>query len=80
LLQVNSDVKVILMGDFNDSPTDRSVLDVLKASPISAKHDTSVVLYNMAYALSKQGRGSHKFQEKWDLIDQMMVTSPLLFP
>lgn len=69
---------VIIMGDFNDEPDNKSITDVLKAN-----HDfDSVVpgrIYNLAwYMKEKKGMGSLKYQGEWGLIDQIMVSSSLL--
>jgi endonuclease/exonuclease/phosphatase family metal-dependent hydrolase len=65
------------MGDFNDEPTDESILQHLKA-----KCDTNELkaadLYNLMCKLKTVEKiGSNKFREQWSLIDQMIVSTSL---
>jgi exonuclease III len=65
--------KMIAVGDFNDSPIDRSIKDVFKA-----ELDTSVTAeyYNLMYPhLDKQG--TNKYQGSWSIIDQFIVSESL---
>ena len=69
--------KIIIIGDMNDSPFDDSVNLHLKA-----QHNFDSILchqiYNLAYPLASKGIGSNKFQGKWEMIDQIMVSGALL--
>jgi predicted extracellular nuclease len=68
LLQTNKNVKIILMGDFNDNPENKSISILTKAGII-----------NMASGITKKCKcGSIKYQSSWDVFDQMLV-SPALF-
>jgi len=75
---------IIIMGDFNDEPTDISIKETLNAQPIScseiqkvSKNNTNT-LYNLAYTKKMNGEGSYKYQSEWDMIDQIMVSKNLL--
>ncbi|MCX7696256.1 MAG: endonuclease/exonuclease/phosphatase family protein [Bacteroidales bacterium] len=78
ILQTDSLAKIFIMGDFNDDPTDQSVLNVLKAAgKKELAHQT--FLYNPYYALYKyEGIGSHAYRDKWSLFDQIIVSKGLL--
>ncbi|MBN2806351.1 MAG: endonuclease [Prolixibacteraceae bacterium] len=69
--------KIIIMGDFNDSPLDESVQQHLKTlhsfDPIQPNE-----LYNLAYPAAIAQKGSNKYQGKWEVIDQMIVSGALL--
>lgn len=75
----NPQASILLMGDFNDSPIDESVENHLGAQHPDRVSD-SFNLYNMAYPLALQGIGSNKYREKWELIDQIIVSKPMLDP
>lgn len=77
VLASNNKVKLIVMGDFNDSPIDESITHFLKAQPPTNIIDNAE-LYNLAYSKSIEGLGSNKYQGKWELIDQIMVSGALL--
>lgn len=78
LMRVVPDARIVIMGDFNDEPTDESITEVLKARSDSAQL-SSTDLFNMMYRLSGNWRsGTNKFRENWSLIDQIIVSSTLL--
>ena len=70
------DANIVIMGDFNDYPNDESLMKHLRALPDTAgMADTS--LFNMMY--SKMGsEGTHKYQGKWGILDQFIVSGNLL--
>jgi endonuclease/exonuclease/phosphatase family metal-dependent hydrolase len=76
LFATNSKAQIILMGDFNDNPTDSSVADVLNARPYESKLEHKQ-LYNLTYGIAARGEGS-LYYKGWDLFDQIMVSTSLL--
>lgn len=75
---VDSAALVLIMGDFNDYPDNRSMRHVLGAMPTT---DSLVVnhLYNLTYALHRQGEiGSYKHDGQWGMLDQIVVSGALL--
>ena len=57
--------EIIAMGDFNDHP-DASQFDILKD-----------LLVNKADSLADSGRGTIRYEGKWELIDMFLVSSSL---
>ena len=77
IFRINAASKIIIMGDFNDSPFDESITQHLK--PVTEFESIiNSELYNLAYSKAKENLGTTKFHGKWDLIDQMMVSGALL--
>lgn len=74
----NSNALIVIMGDFNDYPDNKSLHNELKAlSP--EKEFCNNNLYNLAYPfLNKTGIGSHKYHGKWGMLDQFIVSGALL--
>ncbi|MDY0102731.1 MAG: endonuclease [Lentimicrobium sp.] len=69
---------IIITGDFNDTPTDESVLQHL-GTFLEIPDTTGPFLYNlMGPFLGKWDTGTHKFREEWSIIDQFIVSSYLL--
>ena len=74
---------ILILGDFNDEPSSRSVRIVLDVkpypSPSGYKPDT---LYNLAAAKSEQGWGTffHSFRGRtdWRMYDQIIASGALL--
>ncbi len=78
LMLADSNRKVIVMGDMNDDPTDKSMHEAL-----SAKADIDKVgsgdMYNPWYnILAKEGRGTLCYSGSWNLFDQIVVTPNML--
>ncbi len=68
---------IIIMGDFNDTPTDKSVLEYLKAhSPVKEAQDNEI--YDLMYPLSLTHEGTHPYQGHWAVLDHIIVSSALL--
>ncbi len=77
ILKVNPLSNIVIMGDFNDYPDDKSLLEGMRAS-----HDFSQIkpteIYSLSYLLMLQGQGSHKYHGEWEILDQIMVSGSLL--
>lgn len=66
------------MGDFNDSPEDKSMSVALGAKPLSEPYE-STCLYNMFYQyVGNAFIGTHKYQSQWSVLDQIIVSGNLL--
>ncbi len=65
-------VLVVIMGDFNDEASDKSLAEGLKALPPS-EIPVSRELYNLMYPLYLQGKGTLYYKD-WDLFDQVILS------
>jgi predicted extracellular nuclease len=77
LFAINSNSNILIMGDFNDYPTNKSMLDVMGALP-PVKNASAAKLYNLMYPLHVAGKGSHKHEGSWGALDQIIVSGNLL--
>ena len=77
LFSSTSRPKIVIMGDFNDFPTNKSIQEVLKARPLSDSISDGN-LYNMVYKLHAEGKGSNKHSGDWGALDQIIVSGILL--
>ncbi len=69
--------KVILMGDFNDEPPDRSLTDGLGALITMGNNPSE--LYNLMAPLKQSSNfHTHKYQGQWTMLDQFIVSGSLL--
>lgn len=74
LTAVDKTAKVIIMGDMNDDPTSSSIREGLK--PSRKKERTKPgTLFNPMEELYRSGLGSYYSKAKWNLFDQILVTS-----
>ena len=74
---INDLAKIIIMDDFNDDPVDKSIKKVLlgKTKELNSSQN---YLYNPMEELFKKGLGTLKYQGKWNLFDQIIISSSLL--
>lgn len=79
IFSANKHPNIVIMGDFNDYPTNKSLLGVLKANPITDSISEQG-LYNLMYKLHSEGKGSNKHLGEWGALDQMIVSGNLLNP
>lgn len=69
---------IVIMGDFNDHPNDKSLSCVLEAQMLSDEPNESE-LYNLFYHRIKETDfGTYKFRGQWEVLDQFIVSGNLL--
>jgi predicted extracellular nuclease len=74
----NGKAKIIIMGDFNDYPTNKSLMEVLSANEPN-DHPNNKSLYNLAFPYTVMDDiGSHKYKGKWGMMDQFIVSGALI--
>jgi predicted extracellular nuclease len=68
--------KILIMGDFNDEPRNRSIEQILKAK--RSKNIKVDEFYNLMTEADKKGEGTSTHMGEWLMIDQMMVNRNFL--
>lgn len=68
---------IIVMGDFNDTPKSRPLVEGLRAEP-PAEPLKPNGLYNLHHRYESMGDGTLKYQGAWEVIDMMIVSKSLL--
>ncbi len=69
---------VLIMGDFNDYPDDKSLFNTLGAIGVE-NEPSDHQLYNLFYNNRHEQRyASYKYKGKWDVLDQIIVNGTLL--
>lgn len=68
--------KILLMGDFNDEPENLSIKEHLRAN--SAPDYARGELFNAFADQAAKGLGSHRYQGKWNQLDQIILSQGLL--
>ena len=78
IFNANPGAKIVIMGDFNDYPENKSITNILKAQT-SFNNLASNELYNLsAYVQKTKKVGSHKYEGEWGILDQIIVSGALL--
>ena len=73
LLTVDPNMAVIMMGDLNDYPNNRSVTDVMKARKKQNEVQPGE-FFNPFWKLFDEGIGSYIYRGGWGLFDQIMLS------
>jgi len=78
LFALNPNANIIITGDFNDYPGNKSISVVLGAhSNVDSIENKN--LYNLSSAVGQfENIGSHKYQGEWGVLDQFIVSGALL--
>lgn len=83
VLKADANARIVIMGDLNDDPDDKSLTQGLGAfywdrdatpRPIIAKN----ALYNLAAGVKRSGFGSYYYRGEWEVIDQIIVNGSFL--
>lgn len=70
---------ILITGDFNDYPTDESITDVLRAGNWEKDDRSQYTLFDLMFRFLKmQNIGSHKHEDFWGCLDQIIVSPALL--
>jgi predicted extracellular nuclease len=74
----NANSNIIITGDFNDYPDNKSILEILSANQ-NFENIKPNTLYNLSANLFKtKNIGSNKYQGEWGVLDQFIVSGNLL--
>lgn len=77
ILASDINAKIILMGDLNDDPVNKSVKKVIGAK--GNKEDISAgQFYNPWIKMYKSGIGTLAYRDAWNLFDQIIISSSLI--
>lgn len=75
ILFADDNSNILLMGDFNDYPDNKSIVETLGAqSDTSANSST---LYNMMAWNKSTTIGSHPYKGEWGFLDQFIISSSI---
>lgn len=74
VMAINAQANIIIMGDLNDDPNNKSVKKILLASDDDSKKNT---LINTSEPTFKKGYGTLAYNGTWNLFDQIIISAPL---
>lgn len=80
LINLRRRPQLIIMGDFNDYPTNHSVTKVLKATAPPAQPESGKLYHLLARKALSPDFGSYKYRGEWGLLDHLIVSGTLLRP
>jgi len=77
VLKKNKAAKIVIIGDFNDEPTNESIYNVLGAKN-NLRNTKPDELFNLMYDKCVNGLGTLSFDSKWNMLDNIIVSGELL--
>ncbi|HMQ61795.1 MAG TPA: hypothetical protein PKE06_14070 [Flavilitoribacter sp.] len=77
LQAANPHAKIVIMGDFNDEPINKSIAQALQAGPLEGKPENGN-LYNCFAKAKKDGLGSYCYRGNWNMLDQIITSCELV--
>ncbi|HSI68989.1 MAG TPA: endonuclease/exonuclease/phosphatase family protein [Gillisia sp.] len=77
LYRQNADSKIVVMGDFNDDPSNKSIKRVLGTTGNKSKVGEDL-LYNPMESMIKRGQGTLAYRDGWNLFDQIIISHHFL--
>lgn len=77
ILLDNKNANIIIIGDFNDEPENKSLNKVLFATN-NKKNAKYNELYNLLYEKSIKGKGTNSRNYKWFMLDNLIVSQSLV--
>ena len=72
---VNPGANILVMGDMNDEPSNRSLNDELSAKK---PEDKNAAFVNLMYPIHENKKGSYNYRGNWNMLDNIVVSSGLL--
>lgn len=75
LQSTDRQARVILMGDFNANPTDK-----IMSEHFNKRHwdNPNGFMFNPFYGMNRRGMGTYVYNDRWELFDNIIVSSNLL--
>ncbi|MBP9586735.1 MAG: endonuclease [Bacteroides sp.] len=78
LMSVRKQPKLIIMGDLNDYPENRSIAKVLGAVAPPMAPEPCTLYHLLARKARQRHFGSYKYQGQWGLLDHLIVSGSLI--
>ena len=78
ILIIRKEPHIIIMGDFNDYPQNKSVKDVLKAQSPNTIIQKGQLYHLLARKRTKYNWGTYKYKNEWGILDHFIVSGSLL--
>ncbi len=73
----NKNERILIMGDFNDYPSDISLSKALKAKNKISNFNNQK-LFNLMSTLESENTGTYNYKGEWGFLDQIIVSSNLV--
>lgn len=75
VLAASPKAKIIVLGDMNDEPSNRSLIEILDAQKPETQN---AELVNLMYPIHEKNKGSYNYRGNWNMLDNIVVSTNLL--
>ncbi|MCR4681471.1 MAG: endonuclease/exonuclease/phosphatase family protein [Bacteroidales bacterium] len=79
IMQKHPGAKFILMGDLNDNPNSKAIMEHL-GTKTNTKNLTYNDLFNPMWKMYRDGIGSYAYRDSWEMLDNIVVSGGLVYP
>jgi predicted extracellular nuclease len=73
IIQTSADARILLMGDFNDYPDNKSIREVLQASG-----SQDGFMFNFMDEFQRKGEGTYYYKGEWGCLDQFITSGSMV--
>lgn len=77
ILSITPDANILIAGDLNDNPDDKSIIEYLSAKEVDNEISNDN-LYNLSLKLYKSDTVGSLYYKSWDIFDQIIVSGAML--
>lgn len=77
IFKKEKNAKVVIMGDFNDEPVNKSLSETLNAKA-KQQNQKNNGLYNLMYDKDLLGLGTYNYHGNWNMLDNIIVSTSLM--
>jgi len=77
IFKTDMNAKIVIMGDFNDEPTNKSLVENLLATN-NQNPKNKFELYNLMFDKKLLGLGTYNYKGNWNMLDNLIVSGSLL--
>ena len=77
ILENDPEAKIIVMGDFNDEPSNKSISKTLHVA-CNINDMENDQLFNAFCKLEDADKGSYRYRNYWDMLDQIMISKSMI--
>lgn len=74
IIAENPSANIIIMGDMNDEPDNKSLLETLSAKLPGSNSG----LANLMFPLDQQNKGTYNYRNTWNMLDNLVVSKSML--
>jgi predicted extracellular nuclease len=80
IFKIQPNANIIIMGDLNDYPDNKSLTQSLAARHDFERHEPGQLYDLGSYLQFTKGVGSHKYDGRWGVLDHIIVSGSMLNP